>query len=170
MWDALVRAPGGVGRGGTCLARPGHNSIGVLSVIWRRPTIRSIAKWTLGAVLLAQAAVAAQACVMPAFRPAAAFSGSAAHPACEDERHPVDACPRPLFAGRSGGGFTARVRRRCAGDVPCGAPARSPKLAALPSGLSGEGVAVATGPPVYLRSLRLGFKRSVRVGPERAAG
>ena len=30
--------------------------------------------------------------------------------------------PRPLFAGRSSGGFTARFRCRSAGDVPYGAP------------------------------------------------
>ena len=59
-------------------------------MIRRRSTIRWLAKWALGAMLLAQVAVAAQACVMPAFRPASAFPGSGANPACEDEPQPVD--------------------------------------------------------------------------------
>lgn len=125
-------------------------------MIWRRPTIRSIAKWALGAVLLAQVVVAAQACVMPVLQPAAAFSASAANPACEDERQPVDilCLAHCLQADQAVDSLHDSVAAPPATYLAAH-PAPSPQLAALPSGLSGEGVALATGPPVYLRSLRL---------------
>ena len=126
-------------------------------MIWCRPTLRSIAKWALGAVLLAHVAIAAQACVMPAFRPAAAFPGAAAAPACEDQQQPVDLlclaqCLQADQAVDSPHGLIAAPPA----VYPATYPAPQPQFAALaPSGFSSDGAALPTGPPVYLRSLRL---------------
>ena len=125
-------------------------------MIRRRPILRSIAKWALGAVLLAQVALAAQACVMPAHRPAAAFPGAAVQSDCEDTQRTIDflclaQCLQADQAVDSPHDSVAAPPT----TFLAAHPAPSPQLAALPSGLSGEGVALATGPPVYLRSLRL---------------
>lgn len=120
---------------------------------FRLPTIRAIARWLLGVVLLAHVALAAQACVMPTFRPAAAFSGADGIPFCEQNRPPVD-------------GFCLAqcLQSDQAVDSPHDLVAAPPgtlssswvQLAALaPSGPLPGVATLPTGPPVYLSSHRL---------------
>jgi len=120
---------------------------------FRLPTVRVIAKGLLGAMLLAHVALAAQACVMPTFRPAAAFSGDAGMPFCEQNRPPVDAVC-----------LAQCLQSDQAVDTPhdlVAAPAAAPsaswlELAALaPSGPLPGVATLPTGPPVYLSSHRL---------------
>ena len=120
---------------------------------FRLPTVRATAKWLLGALLLAQVALAAQACVMPTFRPAAAFSGADAMPFCEQMQAPVDVIclaqclqadqavdsPHDLVAAPPATSSASRVQL-----AAFASPAPSPGAATL-----------STGPPVYLSSHRL---------------
>jgi hypothetical protein len=112
-----------------------------------------IAKGLLGAMLLAHVALAAQACVMPTFRPAAAFSGDAGMPLCEQNRPPVDVvclaqCLQVDQAVDSPHDLVAAP--------PATSSASWVQLAAFASPAPSPGAAtLSTGPPVYLSSHRL---------------
>jgi len=120
---------------------------------FRLPTVRVIAKGLLGAMLLAHVALAAQACVMPTFRPAAAFSGAGDMPFCEQSQAPIDVvclaqCLQSDQAVDSPHHFVAAPL--------LGLALSAFQLAAL--ALSGPllgAVLLPTGPPVYLTSHRL---------------
>jgi hypothetical protein len=123
-------------------------------MIWRRPTVRAISSWALAAMLLAQIALAVQACELPALRPAAAFSAGGAHSICDADRQPVDLlclahCLQADQAVDSPHDSVAAVPTTALSVPPMAS------LALAPRPISGEGTALPTGPPVYLRSLRL---------------
>ena len=120
---------------------------------FRLPTVRATATWLLGALLLAQVALAAQACVMPTFRPAAAFSGAGDMPFCEQSQAPIDVVclAQCLLADQA-----VDSPHDLVAAPPLGLASRAFQLAAL--ALSGPllgAVLLPTGPPVYLSSHRL---------------
>lgn len=120
----------------------------------RRPTLRSIAKWALGVVLLAQAALAAQACAMPVHRPAAAFSSDAAHSECEGKGPSVHfPCLVHCLQWDQAADSTQDHNFVPPATDYVAQPAAWRQLAALPAGMRSPGSRQdpATGPPVYLR-------------------
>ena len=122
-------------------------------MIRRRSALRRIAKWALGAVLFAQLALAAQACGMPTFRPAAAFSGAEAMPFCEQSQAPIDViCLAQCLQADQAVDSSHDLVAAPTVTLPSGAL----QLAALAPSGSLPGVAtLPTGPPLYLSSHRL---------------
>lgn len=118
-------------------------------MIWRPSRLRKAAKWALGAVLFAQFALAAQACVMPTFRPAAAFSAADAMPFCEQMQ--VICLAQCLQADQA-----VDSPHDLVAAPPATSSASWVQLAAFASPAPSPGAAtLSTGPPVYLSSHRL---------------
>jgi hypothetical protein len=114
--------------------------------------LRLAAKAVLGIVLLGQIALAAQACLMPGYRPAAAFAADQAMPGCEHDRAPVDViclaqCLQPDQA--------VDPAHPLAGDLPPPAWERVPLAGLAPSEAARDAATLPAGPPLYLRSRRL---------------
>ena len=119
----------------------------------RVPAVRVIAKWLLGAMLLFHVALAAQACFMPTFRPAAAFAGEAGMPLCEQNAPAVDAVclAQCLQADQAVDSLHDLVAA-----PPAALPSSAFQLGALATSAPLRGAALLpTGPPVYLSSHRL---------------
>lgn len=116
----------------------------------RRPALGSIARWVLGIVLLAQVTLAAQACLMPAFRPASALAGASDMEGCDRQ---MAAAPTLCLAQC----LQSDQISDPTGDPPAATPPFV-RIARIPLSLAGPvrgETALDTGPPVYLKSHRL---------------